>query len=982
LADVLAGRLWGWRVFVKGWDMRWGITAMWEKRAGARLGGRVSVRRALVEACEGRMMLAGDGIVGRSLVGAVELGVVPQTAGDFYSGGVNATAILRSDDLSARPVYSFELTESDRVALKNGDYGSSNAVTPLALVSDSDGDGIVDNGEVLGVINDTRNDRLRHVVRDLAAGEYFVVAGLPEVPANQLREFFLDVSVSRLQLHAGPGGSATEAADLGVLKSGFKVFDIYTAADGVAWYSLTVEQPATAKLAVSLPFGAMPAGEVYFDVNGNGLAAQRELLFRISEDSRETPSITFHPGRYFVRVEGQDGGDQVSFDVIDYQRLPTTVNNRATSRLMDAPEIVLDGEGEALLAGAVMDGGDTGVYFKLVLPEGSFWDLGGGVRLFTDTNQNGLYDGISEDISYWGESNYGYFSLKPGTYGAYVAAVQLGYRTSIRVTRVENFAPTISARKTSDGANYMDVFECRDRNKNLDRVELFRETNGIPGIQNGEGGDEQVETWRSGGYYEFGWEATNGYVAEVPGLQRFYARAVDSFGLASAWIEGIARYPLLSEDLSVVADKVVFRTVNADGTARKLADGEVFDFGEIARGSSGSKELGLVWQSAGAPELRSLRIEGAGFVLLDPIPRMLLGRNEVVAHVQMDSATSGRKAAALIIEWAKAGELGTVTQRLELTGRVTGASAGDVPGGGDIGGGEPPVVDSANVAILGGVKGIKAGTFVAGRALGKASVKVGLPQGGTVARDVAVSYYLSADEVWDGNDVLVGSTTTNLKLNGKKTKTVSTALTAPVLDGDGQAIVGGSYRVMAVVDSGLAMTEANEADNVGMVPAAVTIVPQRVGLSGVVLGGGKIVARKDEKIKVRIKNTGNIDLDSGVVMRFFASQDMVLDEPGDPNILTQTAAVKLKRGASRVISFVQQKNYSSLEGNRFLFGKVDGSLMGVGLAGPVVFAPLKPTLFVPPPPSTGGGRTGADLTTGGSGATDLGLTEFNGVPWI
>jgi subtilase family serine protease len=182
-------------------------------------------------------------------------------------------------------------------------------------------------------------------------------------------------------------------------------------------------------------------------------------------------------------------------------------------------------------------------------------------------------------------------------------------------------------------------------------------------------------------------------------------------------------------------------------------------------------------------------------------------------------------------------------------------------------------------------------TAVLAGAKGKATVKITNMGQLPVAGPVATTLYVSDDPTFSLNDVAVGSPVTKtLKLKTNKSKSIRFAFNYPGTLG------GGNYYVLARVDSGNAVAETKERNNVSATAAAISIAPAFVDPqpTSVAVPKGKLTPGGKASALVTLKNNGNVPLSQSVTIALTAT-----GPGGDTQVATVTKTLRIKQGGSK-----------------------------------------------------------------------------------
>ncbi len=218
-------------------------------------------------------------------------------AGNTLPSALNFVSILGikefTDIVSATDrldIYKFTFdVESEFDALLTGMPAGTNA--NLSLIRDSNGNGIIDKGEILAASNNASNAN-ETIAINLAAGDYFVrvfqLAGSPTYKLTLIKDSAGETLANALPLSASGGG------EFDFLGSQFDVADVYQFQLG-----------STRLVGISVGSNSEPLlVRLGQDTNGNGVLDQTEerLNKTIDAGANELLRINLNPGTYFVLV--------------------------------------------------------------------------------------------------------------------------------------------------------------------------------------------------------------------------------------------------------------------------------------------------------------------------------------------------------------------------------------------------------------------------------------------------------------------------------------------------------------------------------------------------------------------------------------------------------------------------------------------------------------------------------------------------------
>jgi hypothetical protein len=236
----------------------------------------------------------------------------PDAAGNSLSaaknlGTVNGLKHL-SDFVSADDTTDFYKF----TAAANGTIGASvftdfGGTVDLALIRDANGNGVIDNGEIIATAKDTMAGT-REFTHAISAGTWFLRVTHPT--ASQISNYFLDFQTDL-------AGSTTKTARAVGTLAGTKSFDDWASgpftgaiSDTSDLYKFTLASTRTFSATM---IGALSGQdldlELYRDKNNDGILSAGELITASRKLNSASEQITksLATGTYFLRVVGVNG---------------------------------------------------------------------------------------------------------------------------------------------------------------------------------------------------------------------------------------------------------------------------------------------------------------------------------------------------------------------------------------------------------------------------------------------------------------------------------------------------------------------------------------------------------------------------------------------------------------------------------------------------------------------------------------------------
>ena len=179
-------------------------------------------------------------------------------------------------------------------------------------------------------------------------------------------------------------------------------------------------------------------------------------------------------------------------------------------------------------------------------------------------------------------------------------------------------------------------------------------------------------------------------------------------------------------------------------------------------------------------------------------------------------------------------------------------------------------------------------------ASGRARVRVTNTGATPTTGPITVALYASPDAWLDPEDTAVTSTVRNLNLRPGGSRMMPIRFIYP-------QVVDGSYHLLAYADSLKVSAERNEANNVAVSAAPVTIAPPFVDLSAsfTVMGVTPAPSRRG-LATLLVRNDGNVPARGLLSVALAASSDQVADS-SDLSLGTVTVRMNIRAGGSRLV---------------------------------------------------------------------------------
>jgi hypothetical protein len=197
--------------------------------------------------------------------------------------------------------YRFTLNQISNLEVR---INSPSGVTRTELIFDANGNGLVDQGEIIR--SGSSNLSSRSFTQALPSGTYFVRISPSSSSTFTSYDLALVSTPTPGNLSPAPGNTLPTAFNVGTLNqrpsSTFQGRDYVGVLDEQDLYRFTLSQDSNVEVRISSPSGNTKT-DLIFDANGNGLIDQGEIL-RTGFSNLSSRSFTraLSTGTYYVRV--------------------------------------------------------------------------------------------------------------------------------------------------------------------------------------------------------------------------------------------------------------------------------------------------------------------------------------------------------------------------------------------------------------------------------------------------------------------------------------------------------------------------------------------------------------------------------------------------------------------------------------------------------------------------------------------------------
>ncbi|HEY9628118.1 MAG TPA: hypothetical protein V6C84_12535 [Coleofasciculaceae cyanobacterium] len=202
------------------------------------------------------------------------------------------------------PVDFYKFTLNDAANLQARVTGSS-ANTRVQLIRDGNGNGLVDNEEILASGTNFSSTFLSDVTQDLPSGAYFIKVEPSNTSASTIYQLNLVATPFGGNVSPDPGNTLPTARDLGAFSGTLLAKDYVGQLDANDTYKFTLTDIANLQINVK-GSSANTRIQLVRDINSNGLIDNGEVLASDSNiSSTFLSSITqdVPSGAYFIKVE-------------------------------------------------------------------------------------------------------------------------------------------------------------------------------------------------------------------------------------------------------------------------------------------------------------------------------------------------------------------------------------------------------------------------------------------------------------------------------------------------------------------------------------------------------------------------------------------------------------------------------------------------------------------------------------------------------
>jgi hypothetical protein len=229
-----------------------------------------------------------------------------------FSGTFSAKEYVGIVDSS--DVYQFTLNDISNLQIS---VKGSSATAGLRLIRDINGNGLIDNNEVIASDTSFSSTFFSSVTQDVPAGTYFVSIDPRSTSGSTLYELNLVATPFGGTLSSDPGNTLFAARDLGALSGTFSAKEYTGVLDSDDFYKFTLNNPANLQARVN-GTSATAGVQLIQDVNGNGLIDNNETLASdtsFSSTFQSEINRSLASGSYFVRVLPRSSGDSTNYSL-------------------------------------------------------------------------------------------------------------------------------------------------------------------------------------------------------------------------------------------------------------------------------------------------------------------------------------------------------------------------------------------------------------------------------------------------------------------------------------------------------------------------------------------------------------------------------------------------------------------------------------------------------------------------------------------
>ncbi|WP_448596780.1 PPC domain-containing protein [Thermoleptolyngbya sp.] len=231
-------------------------------------------------------------------------------------GAVAGTVTAREyvgvlDDLDA---YRFTLNDLSNVQVS---VQATSANTRIQLVRDINGNGLVDDGEVIVSETNFSSTNLSRFTQDLPAGTYFITVASRNTNASTLYELNLVATPFGGDGQPDPGNLLSSARNLGPVAGTVNIKEYVGVIDDLDAYRFTLNDLSNVQVNVQAT-SANTRIQLVRDINNNGLIDNGEVIisdtnFSSTNLSRFTQDLP--AGTYFITVASRNASDSTLYEM-------------------------------------------------------------------------------------------------------------------------------------------------------------------------------------------------------------------------------------------------------------------------------------------------------------------------------------------------------------------------------------------------------------------------------------------------------------------------------------------------------------------------------------------------------------------------------------------------------------------------------------------------------------------------------------------
>lgn len=176
--------------------------------------------------------------------------------------------------------------------------------TQIDLIRDINGNGLIDNNEVIASDTNFSSNFLSSITQDLPSGNYFIKVAPRSSSQSTLYELTVVATPFGGTLSPDPGNTIPTARDLGVLNGTFTAKENVGIVDPIDFYKFTLNSAKTLQARVTAT-SANTQIDLIRDTNGNGLIDNNEIIesdTNLSSNYLSNFTEDLAAGTYFFRV--------------------------------------------------------------------------------------------------------------------------------------------------------------------------------------------------------------------------------------------------------------------------------------------------------------------------------------------------------------------------------------------------------------------------------------------------------------------------------------------------------------------------------------------------------------------------------------------------------------------------------------------------------------------------------------------------------